>query len=389
MTTGARSEATQGTRKEGDRQSRMLRDTTMAAALITLALALAGCKTSAQDDPRTQPELVRVTTVATPAGGSGSFTGAVTARVQSDLGFRVSGKVIRRMVDVGQTVVSGQPLMQIDITDYMHAITTQSENVAAARARSDQAAADELRYRGLVRTGAVSASIYDQIKAAADSAQAQLAAAAAQEKIARDQGDYSILYADSDGTVVQTLAEPGQVVAAGQTVVKLAHAGPREAAVYLPETVRPVLGSVAQATLYGAVKSAPARLRQLSDSADPATRTFEARYVLEGKNADAPLGATVTIRLPVPTTAGSLVVPNAAIIDRGNGPGVWIVDNATSTVTFLPVTILRLGEEETYVRGGGLRSGEHIIALGAHLLTEGQHIRVPENAPDKSMVSSR
>jgi RND family efflux transporter MFP subunit len=369
--------------------SGMLRDTTMAAALIGFALALAGCNTRAQDDPRTQPELVRVTTVATPAGGTGSFTGAVTARVQSDLGFRVSGKVIRRMVDVGQTVVSGQPLMQIDITDYMHAITTQSENVAAARARADQAAADELRYRGLVRTGAVSASIYDQIKAAADSAQAQLAAAAAQERIARDQGDYSILYADSDGTVVQTLAEPGQVVAAGQTVVKLAHAGPREAAVYLPETVRPVLGSVAQATLYGAVKSAPARLRQLSDSADPATRTFEARYVLEGKNADAPLGATVTIRLPVPTTAGSLVVPNAAIIDRGNGPGVWIVDNATSTVTFRPVTILRLGEEETYVRGGGLRSGEHIIALGAHLLTEGQHIRVPENAPDKSMVSSR
>src|SRR5260370_5607798 len=85
------------------------------------------------------------------------------------------------MVDVGKTVVSGQPLMQIDITDYMHAITTQSENVAAARARSDQAAADELRYRGLVRTGAVSASTYDQIKAAADSAQAQLAAAGAQE----------------------------------------------------------------------------------------------------------------------------------------------------------------------------------------------------------------
>ena len=166
----------------------MLRDTTMAAALITLALALAGCKTSAQEDPRTQPELVRITTVATPAGGSGSFTGAVTARVQSDLGFRVSGKVIRRMVDAGQTVVSGQPLMQIDITDYMHAITTQSENVAAARARSDQAAADELRYRGLVRTGAVSASIYDQIKAAADSAQAQLAAAAGARKDCQGSG---------------------------------------------------------------------------------------------------------------------------------------------------------------------------------------------------------
>ena len=374
----------------------------MAVASIALALALAGCKTSAQEDPRTQPELVRVTTVAAPAQGSESFTGAVTARVQSDLGFRVTGKVIRRMVDLGQTVVSGQPLMQIDITDYMHVITTQSENVTtqsenvtAAKARAEQAAADELRYRGLVRTGAVSASIYDQTKAAADAAhaqlagaQAQLAAAQAQEKIARDQGDYSILYADSDGTVVQTLAEPGQVVAAGQTVVKLAHAGPREAAVYLPETIRPALGSVAQATLYGAVKSAPARLRQLSDSADPATRTFEARYVLEGKNADAPLGATVTIRLPLPNTAGSLVVPNAAITDHGSGPGVWMVDNATHTVTFRPVTILRLSEEETYL-GAGLRTGEHIVALGAHLFTEGQHVRVAENAPDKRAVASR
>src|SRR5258708_10239423 len=204
----------------------MIMTTTMGAALITLTRAVAGCETRAQEDPRTRPELVRVTTVATPAGGSGSFTGAVTARVQCARGFGVSGKVIRRMVDVGQTVVSGQPLMQIDITDYMHAITTQSENVAAARARSDQAAADELRYRGLVRTGAVSASLYDQIKAAADSAQAQLAAAEAQEKIARDQGDYSILYADSDGTVVQTQAEPGQVVAAGQAVGNPAHACP-------------------------------------------------------------------------------------------------------------------------------------------------------------------
>ena len=388
MTAGVTPEATQGTIEGRRHQSKMLRDTTIAAALITLALVLAGCKTRAQDDPRTQPELVRVTTVATPAEGSESFTGAVTARVQSDLGFRVTGKVTRRMVDVGQIVVSGQPLMQIDITDYLHAITTQSENVAAARARSDQAAADELRYRGLVRTGAVSVSVYDQIKATADSAQAQLAAAEAQEKIARDQGNYSILYADSDGTVLQTLAEPGQVVASGQTVVKLAHAGPREASVYLPETVRPVIGSVAQATLYGAVKSARARLRQLSDSADPATRTFEARYVLEGKNADAPLGATVTIRLPVTNSAGSLVVPNAAITDRGNGPGVWIVDEATSTVTFRPVTILRLSEEETYV-GGGLHHGEHIIALGAHLLAEGQHIRVADHTPDKRAVASR
>jgi len=174
-----------------------------------MTLVLAGCTAKAANDPRTQPQLVRITAVAASSESTRSFTGVVTARVQSDLGFRVPGKVTKRLVDVGQVVRTGQPLMRIDITDYAHAITTQAENVAAVKARAEQAAADEARYRGLVSTGAVSASTYDLIKATADSAQAQLAAAKAQEKIARDQGDYAVLLADSDGTVVETLAEPG------------------------------------------------------------------------------------------------------------------------------------------------------------------------------------
>ena len=344
-------------------------------AVASLVLTTAGCGKHVEADPRTEPELVRVAVVAHPEGGTQFFTGVVAARVQSDLGFRVSGKVIRRLVDVGQHVQPGQPLMRIDATDYAHVITAQSENVASAKARADQAAADEQRYRGLVRTGAVSASTYDQIKAAADSAQAQLAAAEAQEKIARDQGDYSILVADSDGTVVETLAEPGQVVAAGQTVVKLAHAGPREATVYLPETVRPALGTVAKATLFGQTGETPARLRQLSDSADPGTRTFEARYVLQGRDANAPLGATVTIELPLPKTSQSVAVPNAAITDRGKGAGVWVLNRKASTVSFRPVKVLRMTEESAIV-SDGVHAGEEIVSLGAHLLSEGQHVRV-------------
>src|SRR5258708_28112546 len=129
--------------------------------------------------------------------------------------------------------------MRIDITDYAHAITTQAENVAAVKARAEQAAADEARYRGLVSTGAVSASTYDLIKATADSAQAQLAAAKAQEKIARDQGDYSVLLADSDGTVVETLAEPGQVVSAGRAVTQLPPPPPRETRACVPAKIHP------------------------------------------------------------------------------------------------------------------------------------------------------
>ena len=346
-------------------------------AVASLVLTTVGCGKHVEADPRTAPELVRVAVVAPPEGGTQFFTGVVAARVQSDLGFRVSGKVIRRLVDVGQHVHSGEPLMRIDVTDYAHVITAQSENVASAKARADQAAADEQRYRGLVRTGAVSASTYDQIKAAADSAQAQFAAAEAQEKIARDQGDYSILVADSDGTVVETLAEPGQVVAAGQTVVKLAHAGPREATVYLPETVRPALGTVAKATLYGQTDETSARLRQLSDSADPDTRTFEARYVLQGRDANAPLGATVTIELPLPRTSQSVAVPNAAITDRGMGAGVWVLNRKASTVSFRPVKVLRMTEESAIV-SDGVHAGEEIVSLGAHLLSEGQHVRVAQ-----------
>jgi RND family efflux transporter MFP subunit len=266
--------------------------------------------------------------------------------------------------------------MRIDVTDYQHAITTQVQTVEAAKARADQAAADEVRYRGLVSTGAVSASTYDQIKATADAARAQLQAVEAQARLAQDQGDYALLVADSDGTVVETLAEPGQVIAAGQTVVKLAHAGPREASIDLPETVRPTLGSVVQARLYGQGGSVPAHLRQLSDAADPATRTFEARYVLGGPDANAPLGATVTVRIPATVKAHALAVPLSAITDRGKGPGVWIFDPKTSTISFHSVKILRMNAEEASL--DGIQPGEQIVAMGAHLLQEGQKVRVAD-----------
>jgi RND family efflux transporter MFP subunit len=320
--------------------------------------------------------------VAQPAElGARAFTGVVSARVQSNLGFRVSGKVIERLVDSGQGVRQGQPLMRLDRTDYTHGITAQVGNVDAARARAQQAAADEARYSGLVSSGAVSQSAYDQVKAAADSARALLSAAEAQLKVAQDEGAYATLVADADGTVMETLAEPGQFVSAGQIVVRVARAGAREAAINLPETLRPALGSTAQAILYGANADSAtqysARLRQLSDAADPLTRTFEARYVLDGAAATAPLGATVTVYLKELESGAALSVPLGAIDDEGRGPGVWVLDRQSSSVSYRSVKFIRFDGERAIV-SGGIQIGEPIIAVGGHFLHEKQRVQVAE-----------
>jgi len=347
------------------------------ATAACAVLALSACKPSeTADDPRIKTQLVRVATVQPAGPAAQGFTGVVAAKVESNLGFRVPGKVVERLVDIGQTVHAGQTLMRIDPTDLAHAVTAQAGNVAAAKARALQTASDEARYRGLVATGAASKSVYDEAKAAADSARALLSAAQAQARVAEDEAVYAVLLADADGTVTATLAEPGQVVTAGQTVLRLAHDGAREAIVDLPETLRPAIGSTADARLY-ANDGAQGRavLRQLSNAADARTRTYEARYVLDGDLASAPLGATVILHIATRPRDNEAEVPLSAVGDEGKGAGVWIIDSATSTVAFRPVQIRQVGDE-TAIVGGGVHPGDTIVALGGHLLHEGQRVEV-------------
>lgn len=362
----------------------------LVAVIALLSLALTACNGAVQTDPRTQAPLVRVATVQNAVSAPRSFTGIVAARVQSDLGFRVSGKVLERLVDIGQTVRRGQPLMRIDPTDLGLAVQAQEEGAAAIRARVRQTAEDEVRYRALLATGAVPASTYDQMKAAADEAKAQLGGATAQAELARNASGYAVLSADADGVVVETLAEPGQVVSAGQVVVRVAHAGNREAVIRLPETLRPAVGSVGHAVLYGKEELiVPVRLRQLSKAADQLTRTFEARYVLEDALADAPLGATVTIQLAQDHALpqNNLQVPAGALFDPGKGPGVWVLDGDSARVNWRPVKIRNLDSEVVRVTGD-LNTGDRVVALGAHLLHEGDLVRVAEEKGTNSAPRS-
>ncbi|SLO86723.1 Co/Zn/Cd efflux system membrane fusion protein [Klebsiella variicola] len=313
----------------------MLRLNAVHLAVCLLPLALAGCGEPADhDDPRTRPPLVRVATVERAEASSRAFTGVVVARTQSDLGFRVSGKILARLVETGQSVKRGQLLLRLDPADLTLQAQSQQRAVDAARARAKKATNDLARYRGLVASGAVSAAEFDQVNAAAEAARADLSAAQAQANVAQNATGYAGLLA---------------------------------------------VGSEALATRYGS-ESQPvtATLRLLSDAADATTRTFEARYVLNGALANAPLGSTVTLRIGSDQAPGQVLeVPLASVYDPGNGPGVWRIASRPATVSWQPVTVLGLNDETARVTGP-LKPGEPIVALGAHLLHQGEAVRLAE-----------
>lgn len=339
-------------------------------------LALAACSPAETAVPP-EPPLVQTIEVAPGTNGAARYTGVIRARTESNLGFRVGGKIFERLVDPGDRVRLGQPLMRLDRTDFTLALTAARASVEAARAQMIKTKADEERSRKLVSDGWTSKQAYDQNKGAADAAIAQLANAEAQASQVSNQAGYSELQADADGVVMEVPTEPGQVVAAGQTVVKLARDGAREAEVFLPEGSRGLAKGAASATLYAEGEATyPARLRELSATADPATRTYRARYILSGGGKDAPLGATVTLRLQ-PTDSGraaAVTVPLPALFDSGGGSAVWRFDTATGTVTAQQVAIARLSEESAEV-ASGLSPGDRIVSLGAHLLKAGQTVR--------------
>lgn len=356
-----------GTNTEAGRLTKLM----IASALLAIA-----APTLAKDeaDPRLKAPVVQTAVARQVSEARRSFTGVVMARVQSNLGFRVNGKVIERLVDVGQAVAKGQPLMRLDETDLKLALRAKENTVISAKAAVSRTQADEQRFGRLLATGAASHQVYDEAKQAYDTAVAQLDAAVADADYARNEAAYAVLYADSDGVVTDTLAEPGQVVSAGETVVKLAHDGDREASVNLPENVRPAIGSSGIATVYGTDRAAiKARLRQLSNAADPATRTFEARYVLQSE-AEVPLGSTVTVAIDTTSelSADAVEVPIGSVWDNGKTTGVWVVDGGR-TVAFKPVKVVKVGGEDAVV--DGVDEGTTVVAVGVNLLNEGMPVR--------------
>ncbi|WP_049781783.1 efflux RND transporter periplasmic adaptor subunit [Asticcacaulis excentricus] len=339
-----------------------------------MAALLAACHASpkAETDAPTRV----LTYMVRASNGSGTaYAGTIKARVEQTIAFRVGGKIIERKINVGDHVSPGQLLMRLDPTDYNDGLEAAMATVAAARSAAVRANANYERVNSLAASGSISVDTTEQARAAKDSADANLKAAEAQLATIKNQRAYTELRADVAGVVVEIPGEAGMVTAAGQPVIRIAQSGAPEAVVGLPEAGHAV-GEVAQATVFGSNNATyTARLRQVSLVADPATRLFEARYVLDAALTDAPLGSTVRVTpAGAKAVTAAMDVPLSALVDKGQGTRVWIID-AQGKVRARPVTVARLNEETASI-ASGLTQGDVVVAAGAQLLSEGQAVQV-------------
>ncbi|GAA6132146.1 efflux RND transporter periplasmic adaptor subunit [Halopseudomonas sabulinigri] len=348
--------------------------------LMCLLGLLAGCNQADDSEAEAapegaQPRLVLAAEVHPAANRGATFTGVVAARTESELGFRVAGKVIERRIDPGQRVNKGDVLLVLDVDDFELALRAANNRVRSAQASLQQARDDEKRYRELAEKGAVSRRAFDEVVTGLRVAEANMASARADAAQVENQRGYSTLSADADGVITDVLVDRGQVVAAGQVVTTLAHSGAREAVISIPETQRHLADHNAAAQLFGDPDTViPAKLRELSAAADPITRTYRARYVLGDGEAPLAIGSTISIHLDDSASSALTRVPLGALYDRGQGVGVWVIEDA-SRVRFTPVTVASLGQEYALL-SAGLEEGQQIVALGAHLLHEGDAVEL-------------
>jgi RND family efflux transporter MFP subunit len=343
---------------------------------LSLAPALAACDDraiSADVAPERPVQVQRVSFAE--ANPAREFVGVVRARYETDLGFRVGGKITVRVVNVGDRVHVGDIIARLDPTDLKLQAQSAEAELAAATSNLAQTLADFDRYNALKARGYASAADFERKTAAKDEAEGRIERARRSLDLARNQLDYADLKADADGVITATLAEPGQVVAMGQTVARLAHHGETEAVVALPETW---LGEAHKAAATVRLWSDPdksyaARLRELSPQADPTTRTYAAKFTIRDPDDAVALGMTATVTLTHDANEKVAKLPLAAIINRGSGPSVYLVDDH-SALELRPVTVVSFTDDAAIVTSG-ISNGDEVVTLGVQKLNAGAKVR--------------
>lgn len=373
-----------------------------AVPLAALSIVAAAVMLSACSKKEAAPEPVRAVKLVTVGEGqiesAQEYSGDVRARVESRLGFRVAGKITRREVELGQHVKAGQVLARLDARDYQLSADAARAQLASATTQRDLADANAKRFRTLRAQNFISAAEMERYEANLKAAQASLDQARAQLSSQSNQENYTQLLADADGVVTSVEAEPGQVVAAGTPVVRIAQDGARDAVFSVPEDRRSAIKQgqgVKVRPWSDESRVISALVREVAASADPATRTYVVKAALQGTDLPA-LGATVHVMpegMGVSREAvGSQVIklPTTALRQEGgNGQGtaVWLYDAASSSVKLQPVQIASADGNEAVI-ASGLQPGMQVVATGAHVLTPGQKVTVYRDKYAKSPQSS-
>jgi RND family efflux transporter MFP subunit len=337
---------------------------------------LAACQDQAVSAVAKPERPVQVARVAfQPENAGGEFVGVVRARYETDLGFRVAGKITDRIVNVGDSVHADDVIARIDSKDLQLQVSSAEAEIAAATSNFAQATSDEQRFTTLRARGFAAVADYERKKSAKDEAEGRLERARRTLELARNQLAYAELKANADGVITATLAEPGQVVAIGQAVARLAQRGEMEAVVALPETwLGEARASQASVRLWsGPKRSFTARLRELSPQADTTTRTYAARFTIENTDETVALGMTATVTLSHGGAAAVAKLPLAAILNRGTGPAVYVIGKADA-LELRPVTVASF-TADTALLISGVDAGERVVTLGVQTLAAGQRVR--------------
>lgn len=370
-----------------------------AIALISIVFLLTACNGESAAEP------ARPALVIQPGAGIAAasvYSGEVRALEEPQLAFRISGKIVKRFVDVGTPVKAGQALAQLDASDV--SLQAQSSQAALASAQSDLALAkSELeRYKALVDKQVVSRSLYETRLSAYQAAAARVKQAQASAKFSNNQSAYAVLRAPKDGVIAQRLAEAGQVVAAGQTVFVLATDGPREISISVSEQFVSQFqpGRKMSVELWAAPgKIFPATLREISPSADPLARTFAAKVSFKADGVKAEVGQSARVYVQDETDS-KMSLPLSAIYSLDGKPAVWVLrklsppkdkalteveqkqfkEQATreQSVHLVPVQIGAYGETSVPVLSG-VTTTDWVVIAGVHLLMEGQPVRAVDN----------
>jgi multidrug efflux system membrane fusion protein len=348
----------------------------LSAALLTASLS--GCgKQPAEPEPE---RAVRTQVVsASSASASQEYAGEVKPRVESRLSFRVSGKLLSRSVNLGDSVKPGQVLARIDAQDLKLAEAAAAAGVAAARTNRDQAGADYKRFVDLQRQGFISAAELERRDSAFKAAQAQLDQARAQADVQGNQSGYAQLVADVAGVVTGVDAEPGQVLAAGSPVVRLAVDGPRDIVFSVPEDQIARVRAAAsqpgalQVRLWGDDRTtAPLKLREVAAAADPVTRTFQIKA--DAGKLDVRLGQSATVVLALPQVSGVIKLPLASVLQQAGKTSVWVLNGSSMTVQPVAVQVGGADGNEVVI-AGGLKEGQEVVVAGVHVLNPGQKVK--------------